>query len=662
MVGHILWATVLICALMKIMNHHDSTTPQRKPLKLPGFIHWVDFTGLLTIVLIAELSYISEPLNLRFGIFYLAVISIAGILRDKATAWRMAWASILVETIVLVLRYGVSLAGLIQISGHILPLMLASYALITLIDYMNKKIAQVERQNRHLSMILQVGTVASQTDELQETLSKVAEIITRNTPVTACRIGLLDATNEQIIIRGAYPIRPLEGWQVGIGHAYSLQDFSVLREVIDTQIYRLVTQPELQEMIVEKDGPGFFFYGIQTLLLVPMVASGECLGIIALGEVRQWEREPFNQDKINLLQTLATQVASAIQKEHLLQEAHRHAQRLAAINEVSRAISSTIEMDDLLELIYQQLSQVIPSDSYYVGLYDPDEQVQDILVLIDNGKRFPPARVPIGDGLVSLILTTQKPVLVHHLSQQAASLPITPVVVGEDKPSESWLGVPLLTGERYLGHLAIASYTPYAFDNDDAMLLTNVASQAALALDNARQHAAVKEQARRDSLTGAYNHGYLLTALHEAVERGRQTGTPVSLLMLDIDFFKQYNDRFGHVVGDQVLCALVKAIQTHVKKSDIVGRWGGEEFSIGLPGSNISQAVDVAEQIRRSLAEIEMNDKNGNLIPCPTVSQGAATFPYHASNSAELVDVADQALYRAKNAGRDKIMAAQNLN
>ncbi len=206
--------------------------------------------------------------------------------------------------------------------------------------------------------------------------------------------------------------------------------------------------------------------------------------------------------------------------------------------------------------------------------------------------------------------------------------------------------------------LALASYTPNAFDEDDAAILSNVAGQAALAIDNARHHAEVEEQARRDSLTGAYNHGYLLRRLEEEVELARPNQTPVSLIMMDIDYFKQYNDTYGHVVGDEVLCLLVQAIQLHIKKTDVVGRWGGEEFAVALPGTSSRQALMVAERIRGTLASMALSDRDGNPIPKPTVSQGIATFPQDVNSAPELVDVADQALYVAKQRGRDQIMVA----
>lgn len=341
--------------------------------------------------------------------------------------------------------------------------------------------------------------------------------------------------------------------------------------------------------------------------------------------------------------------------QELLASIEHQAQRLQVLNEVGKAINSTLEMEQLLELIYQQLGRIIQTDTYFVTLFDEEDNTLDMRIMIDDGERFPPQKIPMGHGFASYVLQTRKPFLVRHLSQELENMPVRPIIMGQIRMSESWLGVPLSVGNQLFGLLAVASYAPYAFDEKDVSLLTSVASQAALALDNAQQHDRVKEQARRDSLTGAYNHGYLLQRLSEEVERSRQAGTPVSLIMLDVDYFKEYNDTYGHVMGDEVLRQIVVAIQTHIKKTDIVGRWGGEEFAIALPGTPPQLAQQVTERVRNTLANLKLIDTHGNAIPSPTVSQGIAAFPDNARDAAELVDIADQALYEAKRSGRDQV-------
>ncbi len=127
--------------------------------------------------------------------------------------------------------------------------------------------------------------------------------------------------------------------------------------------------------------------------------------------------------------------------------------------------------------------------------------------------------------------------------------------------------------------------------------------------------------------------------------------------MLDIDFFKEYNDAYGHVLGDRVLELIVQAIRAHVHETDLVGRWGGEEFGIALLSTPAAAARLVAERIRRTLAATQLMQKDGQSLPPPTVSQGLASCPLHASDPAILIDLADAALYRAKGAGRDRIEA-----
>ena len=194
-----------------------------------------------------------------------------------------------------------------------------------------------------------------------------------------------------------------------------------------------------------------------------------------------------------------------------------------------------------------------------------------------------------------------------------------------------------------------------AFKADDVFILQTIAAQLAVAIVNAELHMAAEQQARTDSLTQVYNHGYLLQRLGAEVDAARASGQPLSLIMLDIDHFKQYNDRHGHMLGDQVLALTAQVIRQHIKHGDIVGRWGGEEFGIALPRTNLAQAMIVAQRIRRTLAAMALHDEQGNPIDKPTVSQGIASFPHHAATPEALVDCADRRLYEAKNNGRDQV-------
>ena len=331
------------------------------------------------------------------------------------------------------------------------------------------------------------------------------------------------------------------------------------------------------------------------------------------------------------------------------------ADRLAVLYEIGKAITSTLEIDDLLDLIYKHLSQVISCDAYFVSLYLPEDHLLDIKLLIDQGKRYAPEKSSASEGLSSWIVKNRKPLLIQDLRKEINFLPVKPVMVGEKKLSRSWLGVPMQIEDDLIGLLAVASYQPNVFDEMDQLLLEQIAQQAVLSIQNARIHEEVSRQAKLDSLTGVSNHNHLIEQLYEDAEFALTAPIPLSMIMLDIDYFKLYNDTYGHVIGDQVLILTVQAIQSHIKKTDTVGRWGGEEFGVILPNTTISQAKLVANRIRHTLSELPLFDVEGKTIPKPTISQGIATLPDHTSDVDELVIIADRALYRAKNKGRDQV-------
>ena len=336
------------------------------------------------------------------------------------------------------------------------------------------------------------------------------------------------------------------------------------------------------------------------------------------------------------------------------------ADRLAVLYEIGKAITSTLEIEDLLELIYKQLSKVISSDAYFVALYHPDSDQLDIRILYDQGIRYPEEKVSASEGLSSWIVKNKKPLLIQDLRKEIDTFPVKPILVGGKKLSRSWLGVPMLVENELIGLLALASYEPNQFDETDQLLLEQIAQQAVLSIQNARHHQEVTEQAKLDSLTGVSNHNHFIERLYEEAEKAQSNHTPLSLIMLDIDYFKIYNDTYGHIVGDQVLRLTVQAIQSHIKKTDTIGRWGGEEFGVVLPNATTSQANMVANRIRHTLAELPLFDIEGQTIPKPTISQGIGNIPEHTENVDELVIIADRALFRAKDRGRDQVAVGKS--
>ena len=189
---------------------------------------------------------------------------------------------------------------------------------------------------------------------------------------------------------------------------------------------------------------------------------------------------------------------------------------------------------------------------------------------------------------------------------------------------------------------------------EDLRLLSTIADIASIAIDNAKCYQNIKELAIRDSLTGLYTHKHILERLDEELKRCLADENSLSVLMLDIDFFKKYNDRYGHLAGDIVLKNLSLWLKDALKTQDaIIGRFGGEEFLVILPAASKQEAFSLAENTRAFIQAKTINlRRNKTGI---TVSIGAAGFPQDTDIAGDLINKADTALYKAKRLGRNRV-------
>jgi diguanylate cyclase (GGDEF)-like protein/PAS domain S-box-containing protein len=178
--------------------------------------------------------------------------------------------------------------------------------------------------------------------------------------------------------------------------------------------------------------------------------------------------------------------------------------------------------------------------------------------------------------------------------------------------------------------------------------------------DRKRLEAQLQHLASHDSLTGLLGRAELQRRFQGELERALRYGRPLALLMFDADHFKAINDRHGHLAGDRVLAALAQCMRTNLRGSDLVGRYGGEEFLAVLPETGIEQAAAMAERLRRRVAARDFAPP-GAVQLAVTVSVGVAALGLHGDDPEALVDAADQALYAAKAAGRDRVVCAAAL-
>jgi diguanylate cyclase (GGDEF)-like protein len=187
-----------------------------------------------------------------------------------------------------------------------------------------------------------------------------------------------------------------------------------------------------------------------------------------------------------------------------------------------------------------------------------------------------------------------------------------------------------------------------------------VRERAELALQNAERYGRAKERAFIDDVTEVYNARFLLQATDREIERAERYGRPLSVLFLDLDRFKLVNDRFGHLIGSSVLRQLSRVLHDCIRSVDTLARYGGDEFTILLVDTDLEQATDAAERIRKTVANTPFEGGASTPIPL-SISIGVATFPLHGGDREQLLDAADKAMYRAKSNGRDCVATAAEL-
>lgn len=192
---------------------------------------------------------------------------------------------------------------------------------------------------------------------------------------------------------------------------------------------------------------------------------------------------------------------------------------------------------------------------------------------------------------------------------------------------------------------------------EDNIVLGAVASELVVALENSRLYKLTKTLAVTDELTGLANYRFLQQKLDEEIERSRRYGKRLSLLMIDIDDFKRFNDSNGHLAGDAALAALAHVMRSVVREVDTVARYGGEEFSIVLPETDAAGAFVAAEKVREAVDTHPFTDEAGDRCCSMTVSIGLATFPTHGWDKESLLREADDALFKAKHGGKNRVRA-----
>lgn len=319
------------------------------------------------------------------------------------------------------------------------------------------------------------------------------------------------------------------------------------------------------------------------------------------------------------------------------------------LRNLANDFSATLSLTELGKMIVDKtLALVGKGDSCFLFLSDPETGSLSLCASKSIGSETKP-KVKLGELFDLWILRNRQSLIVND-TQKDFRFDLKKTVATSE--ARSLVSSPLIHEGKAVGTLRVNSSNPAVFTTDDLRLLDAISTLASSAVSNAILFRRTEELAIRDSLTGVYVRRYFLDRLNEEHRRSLLTKIPLTLLMCDLDYFKQANDRYGHGIGDFLLTKTAELFLRETKHG-MVGRYGGEEFSVLLPNVSLSDGRVFAEQLRSLVSSMNLAVRR-EVIPI-TISIGVASIPSDTLDSEELIRIADQRLYEAKKAGRNRV-------
>jgi diguanylate cyclase (GGDEF)-like protein/PAS domain S-box-containing protein len=348
-------------------------------------------------------------------------------------------------------------------------------------------------------------------------------------------------------------------------------------------------------------------------------------------------------------------VEDITESKRMREEIECRSKQLTGLHETSLELTAELNLDTLLQSITQNALNLIGGDSCRCYLHRPGSDFIERVASAGPLSILTKTIAKRGEGLVGQVWATGAPLLINDYRAWPGRQKS-----GNSLPSRAVLGVPIRWGNELLGVLNIAAELPHQYTQADVEMLGMFATQAAIAIRNARLYNRIEQIAVTDELTGLFNRRGFFQLGEREFERALRFKRSLAALMFDIDHFKNVNDTHGHSAGDQVLRALADCFRKSIRGIDVAGRYGGEEFVLILPETLLARAVQIADRLRRSVAgrSIPISPANADdpgVILKITVSIGVDVLRPGDAKLEVLVDRADQAMYHAKNSGRNRV-------
>jgi diguanylate cyclase (GGDEF)-like protein len=375
-------------------------------------------------------------------------------------------------------------------------------------------------------------------------------------------------------------------------------------------------------------------------------------------------RHGFEERVIRTSSSYRSLVRDLADKNALLEaqmgELSRRMSETNTLAEAGRILTSKLDVGDVLSTVMNLAGRLFQAQASSIRLLDTERGHLEVAAHAGLSAAYlQSGPLPLGASAAGLAAETRETVHVYDVASDAR---FQKADLAGREGLRSLLCLPLLIRERCIGVMTFYHRAPRTYTPDELQFLRAFASTVSIAVDNARLYEEQSRLAVTDGLTGLYNHRHFHEALAGEVGRARRYNHPVSLVLVDIDHFKRYNDTHGHQAGDALLRDLAALFRRAAREHDVVSRYGGEEFAFLLPQTGKREALTLAKRLCRTVARQRFDGADALPGARLTISLGVASYPEDVLHAPELVHRADQALYLAKNQGRNQAQAWQALH
>jgi diguanylate cyclase (GGDEF)-like protein/putative nucleotidyltransferase with HDIG domain len=385
-------------------------------------------------------------------------------------------------------------------------------------------------------------------------------------------------------------------------------------------------------------------------LFLPVISRGKLVSILMLSK-KQAGR--YLLEDISLLEDITSRVAVSIERGYLHEEVRQRQEELSVIGHLAAILTSSLDIREIYDNFVKELGKVVDVDLAMIALVEEDEL--NLLALSSEGSSSWQTgdKLPLKGTATEWVVDHKAPLVEPNLTEESRFW------TGKHHLKEgvqSMVFLPLLVNDKAIGSLSLGSHHPNAYGQSQVQLLSQLTSRIAMPIENARLYAEAEQRARIDQLTGLWNRRHLEERIQVEIGRHSRYGGTFSLIILDLDFFKAFNDSYGHLAGDKLLKQLGAIMKDAIRGTDEAFRYGGDEFAVLLPQTPLRDAYEVAERVRdRVASEIKVEDVS------VTASFGLASWPVDGVRINEVIAAADIALYYAKQSGGNQSHAISEI-